>query len=268
MKIASSQILNILLILSVFLGEVACAQIQFKKGETYQRQVLTKSNCVLQRGGQSLQVSSYSTVVKTYKVTDASEKGASFTVTTDKLTDTVNSMNQKLIYNSSKPADPNSPIQTSLQKMVNAPFSVSVNSKAEITNFKRPVALNDTILSFAGIQPESLKLGDRPQFIISFPINLSLKKGYTWVDNTSAPSTETTYTVYATDSRTTTITYKTAVLGGNLNSRINGSMLIDNNTGIILRRYSQSVSIGYEMVEGIVYTATRRTAITETSIKK
>jgi hypothetical protein len=57
-------------------------------------------------------------------------------------------------------------------------------------------------------------------------------------------------------------------LGGNLNSRINGSILIDNLTGIILKRYSQSVSTGYEMVNGVVYTATRRTAITEVSVKK
>jgi len=267
MKTTSPNIFYLLLVLSIFIGDVACAQIQFKKGDEFQRQVLTKSNCVLQRGGQSLNVSSCSTVTKTYKVTDASDKGASFAITTDKLIDTINSMNQNLIYNSAKPADPNSPIQTSLQKIVGAPSSVSVNSKAEITTIKRSVALNDTILSFAGVQSEHLLAGATLQFMVNFTINPTLKKGYSWVD-TSVPSTETTYNIYAIDSRTTTVTYKTSVLGGSLNSRINGSMLIDNNTGVILKRYSQSVSTGYEMVEGIVYTATRRTAITEISTKK
>jgi hypothetical protein len=45
-------------------------------------------------------------------------------------------------------------------------------------------------------------------------------------------------------------------------------MIIDNNTGLVLKRYSQAVSTGYEVVNGVVYTATRRTAITETCIKK
>jgi hypothetical protein len=102
--------------------------------------------------------------------------------------------------------------------------------------------------------------------MVDFQLNPNLKKGYSWVVN--AASAETSYTIYAVSGRTTTITYKTSILGGNLNSRINGSILIDNNTGVVLKRYSQGVSTGYEMVNGIVYTATRRTAITEVNVKK
>jgi len=267
MRIAAIRLNFILLLLLSIGGGIAHAQIQLKRGDEFQRQVLTKSNCVLQRGGQSLHVSSSSTIVKTYKVTDASDKGASLAITTDKLTDTINAMDQSLIYNSAKPADANSAIQTSLQKMVNAQPSVAINNKGEIISFKRPVAVSDTLLSFAGIQPEHLSVGAPLHFIVNFVINPSLKKGQSWTD-TSTPSTETTYTIYAINGRTTTITYKTSILGGSLNSRINGSMLIDNNTGVILKRYSQSVSTGYEMVDGIVYTATRRTAITEVNTKR
>jgi len=153
-----------------------------------------------------------------------------------------------------------------LQKMVNAQSSVAVNNKGEILSVRRPAVANDTLLSFAGIQPENLSAGSTMQFMVSFPLNPSLKKGYTW--KTSTSSAETNYTIYAVSSLTTTITYKVSVLGGSLNSRINGTMLIDNNTGVVLKRYSQSVSTGYEMVNGIVYTATRRTAVTEISNKK
>lgn len=266
MKTTPTKFKPALIILLTLMSGVICAQVRFKKGDEFQRQVLTKSNCVLQRGGQMLQVSSFSIVVKTYKAVDASEKGALFTIATDKLVDTINAMDQNLVYNSAKPADPNSSIQVGLQRMVNTPSSVSVNNKGEILSLKQPVAINDTLLSFTGIQPEHLSPGSTLQFMVNFPLNPTLKKGYSWTNAT--PSTETSYTIYAIAGRTTTITYKTSILGGNLNSRINGSILIDNATGLILKQCSQSVSTGYEMVNGVVYTATRRTAITEVNVKK
>ncbi|WP_184546191.1 hypothetical protein [Mucilaginibacter sp. FT3.2] len=257
---------HILIIILTSISAVASAQMRFREGDEFLRQVITKSSCVLQRGSQTLHVGSVSRVVKTYKVTDVNDKAASFTITTDKLIDTVNAMDQNMVYNSAKPADPNSSIQVGLQKMANAQAMVSVNNKGAVLSLKRPVPTNDTLLSFTGIQPERLLPGSTLQFMVDFPVNSSLKKGYSWTETT--PSAETTYAIYASTNRITTITYKTSVLGGNLNSRINGSILIDNNTGIILKRYSQSVSTGYEMVNGIVYTATRRTAITEVSSKK
>ncbi|HEX8019212.1 hypothetical protein [Mucilaginibacter sp.] len=266
MKRTPIELKYILVIILAFVSGVARAQIRFKQGDEFQRQVITKSNCVLQRGGQTLHLGSVSVVVKTYKVTDASERGASLAITTDKLIDTINAMNQNLVYNSGKPADPNSVIQVGLQKMLNNQSIVSVNNKGEVLSLKRPVVANDTLLSFAGIQPERLSPGTTLQFMVDFPVSLILKKGYSWKASTSA--TETNYTVYAINGPTTVITYKTSVLGGSLNSRINGSILIDNNTGIVLKRYSQSVSTGYEMVNGIVYTATRRTAVTEICNKK
>jgi hypothetical protein len=253
-------------VLLALVSSIACAQVRFVKGDEYQREILAKSNCMLQRGGQALHVSSFSIIKKTYKLTDVSEKGASFSITTDKLIDTINAMDQNLVYNSDKPADPNSSIQVSLQRMVNSQSSVSINSKGEILSAKRPAAINDTLLSFTGIQPESLSPGTLLPFMANFPVTAAIKKGYTWT--TTTPSTETNYIIYSINARTTVITYKTSILGDNLNSRINGTLLIDNNTGVILKRCAQSVSTGYEMVNGIVYTATRRTAITETTVKK
>jgi hypothetical protein len=266
MKTTPTELKYILIILAAFISSVTYGQARFKQGDEFQRQIIAKSNCVLQRGSQTLHVSSVSIATKTYKVTDASERGASFTIGTDKLIDTINAMNQNMVYHSGRPIDPNSIIQAGLQKIVNAQASVSVNNKGDILTVKRSAAANDTLLSFAGIQPENLATGNTLQFMVNFTINPSLKKGYTW--KTTTANAETNYTIYAVSGLTTTITYKVSVLGGSLNSRINGTMLIDNNTGVVLKRYSQSVSTGYEMVNGVVYTATRRTAVTEISNKK
>jgi len=266
MKGIASQLKYILIALLVFMSAVAFSQNKFKKGEEVERHVLIRSNCVLQRGSQALHITSSSVMKKSYKITDADEKDISFAITTDMLSDTVNAMDQKLIYNSNKPADPNSPIQTGLQRLVNAKSAVVVNNKGEILSTKQPAPVSDTLLSFTGIQPDNLAPGKMLPFLVGLPASSLFKKGYSWTANTT--SSQTTYTIYAIGAQITTITYKTSLTGGSLNSRVNGSMLISNETGLILKSSSQSVSVGYEIVNGVVYTATRRTAITEVNIKK
>lgn len=260
-----AKIYPLVLLLALIAGGAA-AQARFKKGDEFQRQVFAKSNCVLQRGGQNLHVSSSSVIVRSYKATDASERGATFAIATEKLIDTVNAMDQTLIYSTAKPADPSSNIQTGLQRLAAVQINASVNAKGEVTSARRSAAANDTLMAFAGLQPESLQPGNLLPFMVGFQYNPVFKKDYSWTVTT--PSGETTYTIYGINGRTTTITYKTSILGGNLNSRINGSMMIDNESGLILKRCSQTVSVGYEMVNGIVYTATRRTAVTEVCTKK
>ncbi|PJJ83326.1 hypothetical protein [Mucilaginibacter auburnensis] len=245
---------------------VSSAQNKFKKGEDYQREVLVRSNCVLQRGAQTLHVSSASTLVRSYKVTDANLLGAVLAVSTIKLVDTINAMDQSFIYSSAKQADPSSMIQLGLQNLAKATLQLNVDNKGEIKVTRPPVKLNDTLVSFSGIQAEYFKAGTVVPFLTSFTPNVNLKKGYTWQDKT--PKAQTTFTVYALTPRTITITYKASKLGESLNTRENGTIVIDNNTGLIIKRYAQSVSTGYEMVNGVVYTATRRTAITETCVKK
>lgn len=253
-----------LAVLFIAISIISSAQSKFKKGEEFQREVLVRSNCVLQRGAQTLHVSSASTLVRSYKVTDANTTGAVLAVSTSKLIDTISAMDQSFIYSSAKPADPNSMIQVGLQKLSNVKLQVNINNKGEILATRPPVTPNDTLLSFSGIQPEYFEAGTTVPFLADFTPSSTTKKGYQWTDQTS----KTTYTIYAMTPRTTTITYKTSKLGGNLNSRVNGTIVIDNNTGLVLKRYEQHVSTGYEMVNGVVYTATRRTAITESSEKK
>jgi len=125
--------------------------------------------------------------------------------------------------------------------------------------------LDDTLLSFTGIQNERLANGHLIEFTTDFPANPFLKKGYTWTDSTA--TTVSHFTIYAVNSRTTTVTYSTTSLAGNLNSRTNGVMLVDNESGIVLKRSTQSVTTGYELVKGVIYTATRRTATSEVCYK-
>lgn len=240
-------------------------EIKFRKGDEFQRQIVIKSNCVLQRGSQKLNLSTYSSVVKTYKVTAITGSETSLTITINKILDSLNALGQKSVFNSDKRADPNSFIQMALLQMIGKPASLSIDDKGKIISVQKQLPADDTLLSFTGIQNEPLKTGVALEITSDFPANQFIRTGYTWTDSTA--NTISKFTIYAVNSRTTTITYSTTSLAGNLNSRINGVVLVDNETGIILKRSTQSVTTGYELVKGVIYTATRRTATSEVCYK-
>jgi len=236
-----------------------------KKGDQFQRQIIIKSNCLLQRGSQKLNLSTYSSLIKTYKINDVNGTHVTVSITINKIIDSLNALGQKVVFNSEKRPDPDSFIQMALLQMIGKPAIISIDGKGKILAVQKQLPMDDTLLSFTGIQNEYLAAGHLLEFTTDFPANPFLKKGYTWADSTASMVSH--FTIYAVSSRTTTITYSTTNLAGNLNSRINGVMLVDNESGIILKRSTQSVSTGYELVKGVIYTATRRTATSEICYK-
>jgi hypothetical protein len=239
--------------------------LNLKKGDEFERQIVIKSNCLLQRGSQKLNLSTYSFLTKTYKVVNTAGNSATVNITVNKIVDSLNALGQKVVFNSDKRPDPDSFIQMALLQMIGKPAAVSVDEKGRILSVQKQIAVDDTLLSFTGIQNERLANGHLMEFTTDFPASPFLKKGYTWTDSTATAISH--FTIYAVNSRTTTITYSTTSLAGNLNSRTNGVMLVDNETGLILKRSTQSVTTGYELVKGVIYTATRRTATSEVCFK-
>jgi len=247
------------------MAQTAHRDLGLKKGDEFQRQIVIKSNCLLQRGSQKLNLSTYSSVIKTYKINNVSGNQASVIITVNKIIDSLNALGQKVVFNSDKRPDPDSYIQMALLNMIGKPAVASVNEKGKILAIEKQLPMDDTLLSFTGIQNEALATGHLLEFTTDFPANPFIKKGYSWTDSTA--SAVSRFTIYAVNNRTTTITYSTTNLAGNLNSRINGVMLVDNGSGIILKRSTQSVTTGYELVKGVIYTATRRTATSEVCYK-
>jgi len=236
-------------------------EFNFKKGDEYQRLVAVKSNCILQRGNQKINISTYSAVTKTYKVNDVNGKKYQFSISINKILDTVNALGQKVVFNSENTPDPNSDIQMNLLHLIGQAAVVSVNDRSEVLTIHKPARLDDTLLSFTGIQPEVYATGKALEIFSNRVTGPFIKAGYTWTNHTS--STETTYTVKVVNGLTTTITYTSSILGADVNSRINGVLLIENESGLILKKATQSVSTGYKIVNGIVYTTTRRSATSE-----
>jgi len=247
---------------------ITCAQdrvFKLKKGDEFERKVTVNSICVLQRGEQKLTLNTNSDVTRSYKVNDVSSKGADIIITVNKIIDSINTLDQKVVFNSDSHTDSKLSIQNGLQKMIGKPASVTISENGKILAVNKQLPVSDTLLSFTGIPNERLQIGDILSIILRFPLNPGLKKDYSWTD--SVASTVSKFTISAINGRVTTISYKTTDLGKYLNSNTNGVMMVDNETGLIIKRAVQSVTVGYERVRGVVYTATRRTATTEECYK-
>src|ERR1700678_1168262 len=89
-----------LLAINICNAQTVHRNFNFKKGEEFQRQIVIKSNCVLQRGDQKLNISTYSAVTKSYKVNDVSNSNATINITVNKIVDSINALGQKVSYNS------------------------------------------------------------------------------------------------------------------------------------------------------------------------
>ena len=151
--------------------------------------------------------------------------------------------------------------------MVGKPASVTVDEKGKFLSHSKAAAYR-RYSCFRLPVSKTKRPGSRAICLNSPQISRQihfLRKATPGRDSTSAMVSH--FTIYAVNTRTTTITYSTTNLAGNLNSRVNGVMLVDNGSGIILKRSTQSVTTGYELVKGVIYTATQRTATSEVCYK-
>ncbi len=66
----------------------------------------------------------------------------------------------------------------------------------------------------------------------------------------------------------TIVKFKSAVIGNLVNSNSTGTYIVDNKTGMLVQRLIESISSGYQILNNIVYSTTRRTSLSEDCIKK
>jgi len=267
------------IIITALLGIIAyCGNAQtehnlsvFKKGDTFKKIIYAKSSCALKRGTQTLDINSYSEVLKGYKITDASNNNFNFDVSVQKVTDTINALGQQVHYCSDNAPDTASSIEKALKNLTGQTEKVTVDKNGFILAASKPTSqyANDTLLSFAGLQTQQFYKGGSLDLTAGFQPNPTLKKNYTWGDSsvTGTHKIVSKYTIDNVSASTTTISFSSAVFDSYINSNINGVLVVDNKSGLMLNRQMQSVSIGYELVNGLVYAITRRSAVTESSYK-
>jgi hypothetical protein len=264
---------SVLVLLSVLINFAVLAQeghrvFVFKPGEVYQTDILTNSKAVVQRGKQSLSVNTVSSVTKSFASTLSNERGSTFKVKIDKMDNEIEAMGQKLRYNSGTKMDTTSQILRALDFMVNKPIDVQINKYGIIqsyTDYKAELA-TDTLVAFAGIQPEAFERGTLLSIIADFTYSPTLKKNFSWGDSIEIDKQRliTRFWIDDINEKTTTIKFSSSITTRLLNTNQNGTYIIDNATGIIQEKIVYSISSGYQIsAGGTVYAVSRSTSVSE-----
>lgn len=240
----------------------------FNEGEEYQTDILTNSKAVVQRGKQTLNINTVSTVTKSLKVTLANDRGYTFNVKINKMDNVIDAMGKQLHHSSSIKSDTSSSILRALDFMLNKPVDVVVNKYGIIqssTDYRAEMA-TDTLVSFAGLQPEAFERGTLIGLVADITYNKGLKKGYTWTDSVviDKQTLKTEFKIEDINEKNTVIKFSNTIIGKLLNTNTNGTYVIDNSSGVILEKLLYTLSTGYQIsAGGVVYAVSRATSISQ-----
>ncbi|MCY1537993.1 hypothetical protein D9M68_735140 [compost metagenome] len=152
--------------------------------------------------------------------------------------------------------------------MVNKPVDVLVNKYGIIqsyTDYKAEMA-TDTLVSFAGIQPEAFEKGTMLSFIADFTYNPGLKKNFSWADSVEIDKQRLTtkFWIEEINEKSTVIKFSSKISTRLLNSNQNGSYVVDNATGVITEKIIYTMSTGYQIsAGGVIYAVSRATSVSE-----
>jgi len=245
----------------------------FQRGDQYQKRIYLNSTFVMQRGTKALTVTSLSSVYKTYKVTDVSIEGYTFNIKTDSMDVKINSERQKLHFDSKAAIDTTSKIENALSFMVGKSNNITANIYGKIIagdDFSDMQLVNDSLLTFAGIQPESFKNGTQFNIIPQFVLRNYMQKGYVWTDTATyrGQKMKTNFWIDQITPTSTIVKFKSAVIGDLVNSNSTGTYIIDKESGVLIQKLIESISTGYQISNNKVYSTTRRISLSEVCIKK
>ncbi|MBP8066944.1 MAG: hypothetical protein KAY27_00135 [Pedobacter sp.] len=263
----------VLLLLFIFINFSATAQdghrvFTFKPGEEYQTEILTNSKAIVQRGKQTLNVNTVSSITKLFSNTLANERGYTFNVKIKSMRNEIDAMGKKLVHSSDTKSDSTSVILKALDFMLNKPVDVQINKFGVIqsyTDYKAEMA-TDTLVAFAGIQPEAFEKGTLLSIIADFTYNPGIKKNFSWGDSVEIDKQRlvTKFWVEDINEKTSIIKFTSNISTSLLNSNQNGTYVIDNATGIIQEKILYTISTGYQIsAGGVTYAVSRSTSVSQ-----
>ncbi|MFD0939211.1 DUF6263 family protein [Pedobacter boryungensis] len=241
-----------------------------KVGNEFQKEILSNSKAVVQRGNQTLNVNTTSSLTKLYKVTAATDKGYDLNVSIQKMDNLIDALDKQFHYNSDVKGDSSSRIEKALNFMLNKPVNVSIDKYGVIlssTEYKSELA-TDTLVSFAGIQMEAFEKGTLLGLLADINVNNNFKKGYTWTDSVQINKQKlvTKFWIEDINQKNTVIKFSSSIVTRLLNSNSNGTYILDNSTGLIAEKLVYTVSTGYQIsTGGVAYAVSRSTSLSEKS---
>jgi hypothetical protein len=251
---------------------VANAQkLDLNKGDEYKITTNMSSSMAMKRGDKQLDFKSVSSITKAYNVTEADDNGYKLNITTTHIADTIDAFNQKLAYNTNRAADASSAIETALSKLIGETQTLSLDKSGKITEVgDLAKATNERqVAAMAGLYNKSLANGNTFNFGSSFKLPTGANVGTTWNENNSAgrSTSKTTFTVEFVSATNTRVGFKSEESQPGSATNMNGVLLMDNATGVILQRVIKMNTVSNEEVDGKTYVVSRKNTISEACVK-
>ena len=243
-----------------------------KIGDEFEREQLISSNSSLQRGDQVLDVSSISSLTKSYVVKSTSPTMNSFNIKIKKMDNLINALDKQLYFNSNQKLDSTSSIQKALAYMVNKPVEVNVNNYGEVlsSNAYKSEFATDTLVAFAGIAPEIYEKGVLLNLFADLSNSKNLRKDFTWTDSVTINNNKlkTKFWIEDVNENITIVKFNSTIISQMVNSNSNGTYVIENKSGLITEKLIYTLSNGYQTsAGGVLYAVSRSTSISEKTKK-
>ncbi|EHQ27550.1 hypothetical protein Mucpa_3451 [Mucilaginibacter paludis DSM 18603] len=242
-------------------------KLPIESGKTYSKVIVVKSEAQLQNGKATVNVTSTSTVSKSYKVDAGLNGNFNVTVVINKITDTISSGKDKFYFDSNKPVDSSSKLASSIAAIVGKAYVFQIDSSGVITsvNANNPILDVDTVFNFTGFEPEELSVGKKFPLISDVRSLKSTNVGQKWTVPTLTANGDnvTEFWLLSRSDTATTMAFSKTINSQSLNTHSTGSYVVDNKTGIIVERKIKDFTSGYQTFHNASYFATRNSIITE-----
>lgn len=268
-----------ILALNTVNAQVIYRNVLFKQGDRYEKIVANKSNAVMQRGEQTLILDGSFTVSRSYVVNDTTTGAYSFTITTEKVTDTLKGMGQQMEYDSEKPSAAGSVLEKTLKKLIGKSTDVVTDKTGKIITVSNKFSLSqeDSLINLSSLLPGKFIVGNTFELIAGLPASSPLKRGTKWTDSvlTTGGKEIIQYTINGVTDSTITIDFKgngvkvhdyvkdRIVIKDYSTSVINGYMIVDNNTSIVTKRFVKTDESGRQTINGISVSTEKKSTVIE-----
>jgi len=260
-------------------AQVVHRNVLFKQRDLYEKMIANKSTMVMRRGEQTLNLDGSYTVSRSYMVNDTAAGTYSFTITTEKVTDTLKGMGEQMEYDSQKPSATGSLLEKTLKRLIGKSTDVVIDKTGKIIAVSNRFSLSqeDSLINLSSLLPGKFIVGNTLELIAGLPPSNSLKKGTKWNDTiqTTGGKEIIYYAIDGINDSTTTISFKgNGVKNHNYlkdkitikdysTSIITGYMIVDNNTSIVTKRFVKTDESGQQTINDISVSMEKKSTMIE-----
>jgi uncharacterized protein Veg len=271
MKKQFTLITGFMLTIGFLFGQASPNTLSFEKGQIYEFSSAINSGFQQDAMGRKMEVLVKGMIYHSYEVISISTDSVNFSHKTNRITVSLDGMNQKMNFDSDIKKDLDSDIGKSMKNALQDTYNMTIDMKGNVTDVQTTVTkgkksdpseldMFKNLLTGFTSSLEAPKKGDASVFKI-LPEN-EISKGFVWVEKNDKEKKKVTYAVSDITDSEVLISYKSEytteskgnIMGmdtfTNLDNSENGKIVLNKSTGIIKSKNTTTTASGNVSVMG------------------